>query len=1040
MPVTGKVQFVGTVISSGDFSGYEKARAIDNDFSTEWASDTADNGWIGLDLGASETVSRFEIAASSGSGSADRLAGATFQSASDAVFTTPTTRATLATLPYQSPRVMNSHSITPAAARYWRIAGAAGNYGGSPAEFRIIGTAGGSATSRPCRPTMSPWGGSYISGSVLVTLACETTSAAIYYTTDGSAPDNTKTLYTAPFTLTVGAATQVRAIAYDAGCSTPYSEESNRGRFRNYGFKPNEDWYDVGTGDLLDVHSPSIAEYPVGSGTYWMASTAANNIRSPDQNGYYGIVFHSCDDILNFNWRFRGHVLATPAGSTNVVRPSLLYCASTGKLTLWATAYGGAHQVGNVWSLAVSGSPATAGDWTDHGSLLPDGATDFKDFSRVEFAPGDAYVDYATGAGPIVRSKLNADYLSTTGLPGDRINIPGLTGESPTSCRWNNNGTPTIITINDAVTNYYDSTSSYGVTVVTTTDPLDPDAYSTTTAAYAVDPVGTSFNAQPASIFVVPGKVNGFLLLSDRWVYNPQYDSRLNALPINVAGAAPVVDVPAAWDFDDFEDADPAPTIGAVTVDADGLGGTISFSEPVTPTNVGDLWQVRVTAGGIVRTMQVTLGIVATPDTAYNFDIDSGGRVYAGETVVLDAGAAAFRNEAMVESEAVTGVAVTNGSALPNVVTGPNYAGTGAVDSSAGTVTWTSAGTITASDDSRARASAIAAAGGTSQRLRATNFGFAIAADQEIVGITLEVEQSASVASAIKDLEVYLFDGSTLRTDLQNYANSAFWGTSDAFASYGGPASVWGLAPDVLTPAMVNSAAFGFSIRVQNAHASSASNALVDSVRVTVYHRTIGTAPISQTESFASGAGIMTATNGSWDFTSGNAKCTDPASGVEPEGTIVAGLTDVSATFDGRGASYAEAVISPTGIGAGLWMLAGGGPKDPGFAVTLQVGEGFRMKDWNPITQAFDTVGSFITDTGSVAGDTIRVYIAAGNVSVYRNGVYRGGAYAASLLRFGKHGGRVPHDSGGSTIDNFAAGAGAARSTNPLATGPGIRI
>lgn len=63
-------------------------------------------------------------------------------------------------------------------------------------------------------PTDSPGSGSY-ADSVAVTLSCATSGASVYYTTDSSTPDATKTLYSSPFTLTV--TTTVKAIGIKSG-------------------------------------------------------------------------------------------------------------------------------------------------------------------------------------------------------------------------------------------------------------------------------------------------------------------------------------------------------------------------------------------------------------------------------------------------------------------------------------------------------------------------------------------------------------------------------------------------------------------------------------------------------------------------------------------------------------------------------------------------------------------------------------------------------------------------------------------------------
>jgi hypothetical protein len=65
-------------------------------------------------------------------------------------------------------------------------------------------------------PTITPEGGKFID-SVLVTLACETTGATIYYTTDGTTPTSKSTVYKAPFALKATAT--VKAIAVKGSCN-----------------------------------------------------------------------------------------------------------------------------------------------------------------------------------------------------------------------------------------------------------------------------------------------------------------------------------------------------------------------------------------------------------------------------------------------------------------------------------------------------------------------------------------------------------------------------------------------------------------------------------------------------------------------------------------------------------------------------------------------------------------------------------------------------------------------------------------------------
>ncbi len=126
-----------------------------------------------------------------------------------------------------------SNSCNPTCSRTLNIATAsipAGTY-----AVTVTGTGGGVTkttnfslmvnpliVSTVATPTISPAGGSF-SGSVTVTLQTATSGASIYYTTDGSTPAQSSTLYTGGFPLAKTAT--VKAIALKSG-SNPSAEAS----------------------------------------------------------------------------------------------------------------------------------------------------------------------------------------------------------------------------------------------------------------------------------------------------------------------------------------------------------------------------------------------------------------------------------------------------------------------------------------------------------------------------------------------------------------------------------------------------------------------------------------------------------------------------------------------------------------------------------------------------------------------------------------------------------------------------------------------
>lgn len=160
---------------------------------------------------------------------------------------------------------------------------------------------------------------------------------------------------------------------------------------------------------------------------------------------------------------------------------------------------------------------------------------------------------------------------------------------------------------------------------------------------------------------------------------------------------------------------------------------------------------------------------------------------------------------------------------------GPLNPGTGSTDTSFGTVSWTNASNITASDNSDASTGFISA-GASSHYLTATNFGFSIPSGATIDGIVAEWERAnQSSFWPCKDSRVRIIKGGTIGST--DKASASTWPDTDTYASYGGASDLWG---ETWTHSDINGSTFGVALSVTNSGSQCIPN--VDHARITVYY------------------------------------------------------------------------------------------------------------------------------------------------------------------------------------------------------------
>ena len=139
-------------------------------------------------------------------------------------------------------------------------------------------------TTTVAAPTITPNGGSF-TDSVLVTLQTVTSGASIFYTTDGSTPTQSSTLYNGAFTLTNSAT--VNAIALQSG-SNPSAQASANFTIVTPSAQLTLTWQD----NSNDEDNFAIERKTETNGVYsQIASVAANVTSYMDTNVNSGVTY-----------------------------------------------------------------------------------------------------------------------------------------------------------------------------------------------------------------------------------------------------------------------------------------------------------------------------------------------------------------------------------------------------------------------------------------------------------------------------------------------------------------------------------------------------------------------------------------------------------------------------------------------------------------------------------------------------------------------------------------------------------------------------
>jgi hypothetical protein len=132
--------------------------------------------------------------------------------------------------------------------------------------------------------------------------------------------------------------------------------------------------------------------------------------------------------------------------------------------------------------------------------------------------------------------------------------------------------------------------------------------------------------------------------------------------------------------------------------------------------------------------------------------------------------------------------------------------------------------------------------------IRSTNFSFSgvLPADAVITGVEVDVEKSVDAGTDVKDKLVQLVVGGSLVGDSKADESTA-WGTSDAVANYGSATDLWGLTP---SRAQVVASDFGVEIRATKNTSTTARQARIDHITITLHYTTSETSDYLDVQNF----------------------------------------------------------------------------------------------------------------------------------------------------------------------------------------------
>lgn len=574
---TGKVEFLpGTVIGNPAFGGNEasfgKAFAFDGDRTTFFAADPTIPEFLGIDFGAgkSVTVTDFVLVArdepwptTTPLADQTNVWGLYVSDVSGTAGLTQVDDYTQHT-EYVYRHQANDPTFdvwqkvnNPAAGRFIVFKPIPDGAAFSVGDARVAGAPAAGVNSRPMPPILSPFGGRFPLPTAPVTMSSATTSAAIYYTIDGTTPavvagvpQGTTALYNGNLSAVPSAGGQViKAIAYDATCSTPSSTVQTATFYLGL-IEPKKIWYDSSVGRKFQAMGGHVLTF---NNRYWIEGFSQNRASGDAEYGS-GMHLYRTNDFLRFECIKQITKVITPIVPNTFYqeRPHTFFNPLTGKLVKWHVQADPGTLPTNAAQCKTADQPD--GTWAVVTTNLSPNGHDYQDGYADYYSNGKAYLTYTPSARVgLWITELNA---AGTNVTGNEVLVGvGTDKEAPVLFRspWGD----WILIYSDG--SFYGS-APYNVKAVHGVGPDPVTAVWNTAGAYspfASDPTATVFESQPNSVFCTFGSPRNYIYWGNYWngpgSVRDLYQSAIVMLPITFLSRTQIrINMVASWDLNWF--------------------------------------------------------------------------------------------------------------------------------------------------------------------------------------------------------------------------------------------------------------------------------------------------------------------------------------------------------------------------------------------------------------------------------------------------------------------------------------------------------